>query len=215
MMNFNEFTIKIEKTARYFVNETDIKKVKNFYLVLHGYAQLASDFIADFEFLNKNDTLILAPEGLSKFYFRNNIGASWMTKEDRNNEICDYLNYLEKLLKKVNNEFDLTSAEINLLGFSQGVHSAVRFFIDTEFKFNNLLLCSSDFPKDIDFEKFKSKMTFSKVHFIYGKKDEIINLKRYRESISLLNQHNIGFNVVEFDGGHKIDPESISASLLK
>ena len=214
-MKFNGNNIKIEKTARYFVNEIKGKILKNVWIVIHGYAQLAEEFLAEFEFLDDDSALIVAPEGLSKFYFRNKIGASWMTKEDRFNEIEDYLNFLEKLVNQLKNKFDLSDAKFNLLGFSQGVHTATRFFINSGQKFDNLFLCSSDFPKDADFEKLKTKLEYSNMYFIYGLKDEIVKQERYSESVELLNKSNIDFSIVTFNGGHKIDRESILKLLTK
>ena len=214
-MKFNGNNIKIEKTARYFMNETKGKILKNVWIVIHGYAQLAEEFLAEFEFLDDDSALIVAPEGLSKFYFRNKIGASWMTKEDRFNEIEDYLNFLEKLVNQLKNKFYLSDAKFNLLGFSQGVHTATRFFINSGQKFDNLFLCSSDFPKDADFEKLKTKLEYSNMYFIYGLKDEIVKQERYSESVELLNKSNIDFSIVTFNGGHKIDRESILKLLTK
>lgn len=215
MMKFNENLIKVEKTARFFLNVPDSKILKKVWIVIHGYAQLAEEFLLEFEFLDDENTLIVAPEGLSKFYFRNKIGASWMTKEDRFNEIDDYNNFLEKLVIQLKSNYELSDAKFNLLGFSQGVHTAVRFFINSGQKFDNLLLCSSDFPKDADFEKFKSKLVNSKMYFIYGLKDEIVKQERYSESGELLKKNNIDFSVVKFNGGHKIDSESILKILTK
>ncbi|MEO8211039.1 MAG: phospholipase, partial [bacterium] len=88
-MKIEENTIKIEKSARFYLNEPSKKNIKSVWIVLHGYAQLAKDFINEFDFLSDEDTLIITPEGLSKFYFKDKIAASWMTKEDRSNEIND------------------------------------------------------------------------------------------------------------------------------
>lgn len=214
-MNFNGNSLKIEKTARFFLNAPKWKSLKNIWILIHGYAQLAEDFLSEFEFLNNDSALLVAPEGLSKFYFRNKIGASWMTKEDRINEINDYLNYLEKLIDHLKRNHDLSDAKYNLLGFSQGVHTAARFFINSEQKFDKLLLCSSDFPKDADFKKLKIKLENSVLYFIYGLKDEIVKQERFTESTELLTKNNIEFSIVKFNGGHKIDPVSISEILAK
>jgi hypothetical protein len=58
-------------------------------------------FIQKFKELASENTLIVAPEALSRFYlngFSGRVGATWMTKEARDTEILDYLNYLNKLL---------------------------------------------------------------------------------------------------------------------
>ncbi len=154
----------MQKTARYFSNQP-AGQIRSVCFVIHGYAHLAKDFIYDFDFLSDDHTLIIAPEGLSRFYFRNKIGASWMTKEDRINEITDYINYLNKLAGEIKNKYDLSQAKFHLLGFSQGVHTAVRWFTKSNFHFDNLILCSSDFPEDTDFNKFNNKLERLKALF--------------------------------------------------
>jgi hypothetical protein len=61
-------------------------------LVTHGYGQLAKTFIRRFEPIMDAQTLVVAPEGLSRFYwggFDGPVVASWMTREDRLDEIAD------------------------------------------------------------------------------------------------------------------------------
>lgn len=210
-MKTEEQFLRIEKTARYYSNDPDVKKPGSLWIVIHGYAQLAKDFIEEFEFLNENQVLIIAPEGLSKFYSRNRIGASWMTKEDRINEINDYLKYLDGLFSILKIKYDLSAANINLLGFSQGVHTAVRWFTNSNFAFNNLILCSSDFPEDVDFIKLNQKLERSKMSYLYGDKDEVISGKTFSSGIELLKSKNIPFENIVFEGKHEINRETLKS----
>lgn len=214
-MKTSEYNIKVEKTARYFCNENGLRNIKSVWIVIHGYAQLAKDFINEFEFLSDESTLIIAPEGLSKFYFRDKVAASWMTKEDRLNEINDYVNYLDKVLEEVKNEFKLNGAKINLLGFSQGVHTASRWFIEGSNYFDNLILCSSDFPIDADFRKLKIKMKKSKMFFVYGSNDVIINEQTIQKNRKLLKDIEIDFDEIFFEGRHEINKDSLIEILNK
>ena len=204
-MNFQSRILTVPKTARFSNKLPESGKADTFWLLIHGYAQLATDFLSEFEFIKNEDHLLTAPEGLSKFYFRNKIGASWMTKEDRENEISDYVNYLNLLMEKIKKEYDLKDATFNLLGFSQGVHTAVRFFIKGEYNFNNLILCSSDFPKDTDFIKLNEKLKKSKMYFIHGTSDSAITNERFNESIKLLYENKIEFEDISFDGDHVLN----------
>lgn len=210
-----EKQISISKTARYYVIPPVERPVKKVLIVIHGYAQLAKDFIEEFRGLINDHVLIAAPEGLSKFYFRNEPAASWMTKEDRENEISDYLLYLDKFINSLKTDFDITGAEISLLGFSQGVHTAVRWFIHSPESFSNLILCSSDFPKDADINMLKEKLINAKMQFIYGTKDEVITLQRYQESMDLLKTNNVIFDELSFEGGHRINLETLQLKLKK
>jgi predicted esterase len=211
-MNPEEKHYKTQKTGRYYLSKPHDKideKTKKLIFVIHGYAQLAKDFIQEFEFLNNDETLIIAPEGLSRFYSKNVIAASWMTKEDRDNEIDDYLFYLEGIANQILSHLPGKSEEIIVLGFSQGVHTATRFAVCTEMNVQKLVLCSSDFPQDADFESMREKNKTMKVYYMFGDKDKNIRLENFEKSIEMLNENKIVFEKIVFDGEHVIHQESV------
>jgi len=204
--------ISVQKTARYYVAGNLSAQTKNIWFVIHGYGQLAENFIQQFDFLLNNETIVIAPEGLSRFYTTsagNVTGASWMTKEDRGNEIMDYNSYLDSVLDEVRSGITNTIVKINVLGFSQGVHTAARWFIGSSNKFDGLYLCSSDFPRDADFEKLRTKLQFSKMFYIYGDSDGIIPQASFEKSIRMLKEKNIDFETSVFEGKHIIHSDTI------
>ena len=78
--------------------------MRELWYVLHGYGQLAAPFLDDFRAIDDGTRLIVAPEALSRFYEGDvqarlhkdaKVGASWMTREDRDAEIADYVAYLD------------------------------------------------------------------------------------------------------------------------
>ncbi len=211
-MKIREENIRIQRTARYCINEVHGPAASVIY-VIHGYAQLARDFIRDLEFLDDGKTLIVAPEGLSRSYIREKVGASWMTKEDRSNEIHDYVNYLEDLNRSISDKFETRSAEHNVLGFSQGVHTAVRWFINSSQRFNRLLLCSSDFPKDAGFDKLRNKLDHSELYLIHGTGDNIVHMKVSESNMIMLEENNIPFRIIHFEGKHEINSEAVLSAL--
>ena len=92
-----EHHLAATRTARYFTLGGGAG-VHHVWFVLHGYGQLASALLRNFEGLANPSRLIVAPEGLSRFYVdpiasgpaaRRRVGASWMTREDRLIEIED------------------------------------------------------------------------------------------------------------------------------
>ena len=61
-------------------------------------------FIKKFEQLKRPEILFVAPEGLHRFYLKGNagrVGSSWMTKEDRLNDIDDYNRMLDQVAKEI------------------------------------------------------------------------------------------------------------------
>ena len=82
--------IRVPRTARYHVLG-DPATARMVWVLLHGYGQLARFFLNKFEGL-EDGLLIAAPEGLSRFYLdaqHQRVGATWMTREDREHEIGD------------------------------------------------------------------------------------------------------------------------------
>lgn len=206
--------IKTEKTGRFYLSKVPDERVKNIFFLFHGYGQLAKNFINDFNFWNNDLNLLLAPEGLSKFYSKGNIGASWMTKEDRENEIDDYLHFLNSITNLVLDKLPLTPEKINILGFSQGVHTATRFAINSYLNVNNLILCSSDFPNDADFKKLKEKNDNGmKIYYIYGNSDKAIRLENFEKSENLLIQNEIKFEKIVFEGEHELNEMILQTSI--
>ena len=97
------------------------------WLLLHGYGQLATRFLRGFAPLATPSRLLVAPEGLSRFYLEagaGKVGASWMTKEDRASEIADYLGYLDQVRREL-----IPPVPLTVLGFSQGVATAARYAV--------------------------------------------------------------------------------------
>ncbi|MGH9418647.1 MAG: alpha/beta hydrolase, partial [Thermoanaerobaculia bacterium] len=77
------------------------------WIVCHGHGQLAARFLSRFVPIERSDRLFVAPEALSRYYLQPPrggphapnapIGATWMTSEDRDCEIADYVGYLDLL----------------------------------------------------------------------------------------------------------------------
>ena len=202
--------IKIEKTARYFVLGTPSDKITDVWFVCHGYGQLAKYFIKWFEPLRNENTLIIAPEGLSRFYwdgFSGNVVASWMTKEERSSDIDDYVHYLDKVANEVLQE--VNKVNINILGFSQGASTVSRWVALGETTPTNLILWAGLFPTDIDY--LKNIDTFNKfpLHFLIGDSDELFSEEVIREYLEDIKKKEIQFNLSRYSGGHKVLPRPL------
>ncbi len=101
-------TIQVNKSAN-FVTHGNPNTAKIIVFALHGYGQLAEFFVRKFNVLNETDYFIVAPEGLHRFYLKGasgRVGASWMTKQERQSDINDYINYLDDVWLKINSEYN-------------------------------------------------------------------------------------------------------------
>lgn len=167
---------------------------------LHGYGQLARYFVQKFNHLPEN-ILIIAPEGMHRFYLNGHsgrVGASWMTKEAREQDIEDNMEWLSALDKQVSKEYSIQRRI--LLGFSQGGATAIRWAARNPSNFESLIVWGSDFPPDAsasstEFENLRR-------HFVLGEADEFIQGDRKNELVSLYEKLN--FRIHSYPGTHDI-----------
>ena len=202
--------IIIPKTARYFVLGEASEQIEEVWFVCHGYGQLANYFIKKFEILNNGKNLIAAPEALHRFYlkdFTGRVGASWMTKEDRSEEIADYINYLDAVYKEVLSQFKNKKIKINVLGFSQATATVCRWLANKKPDINNLILWAGFFPHDLNFEKDKDYFNKIKPRILIGTEDEFYNLETIEKQKKILIEKEFNFEFTHFNGKHEIKEE--------
>ncbi len=199
-----EFTIKQEKTFRYQILN-DLPQAKIVLYILHGYGQLAHYFIQKFKEVD-NNILIVAPEGMHRFYLQGTsgrVGASWMTKEAREIDIQDNLNYLNKIDTIISNKYPIEKRL--LLGFSQGGATALRWKMNQKTHFDSIIIWGSDFPRE---HEWPEKFTLEKTnYFLVGNEDEFFN----DETRSKLTEYylSLGFNIEVYNGNHDIEPKTL------
>ena len=202
--------IAISKTARYYIMGEPSEKINSVWFVLHGYSQLAEDFIKIFEPIKNDTTLIIAPEALNKFYikgFSGKVGSAWMTKEDRENEIKDYVNYLDSVYEDVIKLGLLSKTKITVLGFSQGTAAACRWISKGKSKVDRLILWGGGIPPDVDLELSKELFNSLQLTIVVGDKDEFISAEQIEKEEQRLKKNNIKYSLILFEGKHVIKKE--------
>lgn len=205
-MKENSFTVS--KTARFYTAGQLTQLTKKIVFVLHGYGQLAANFLQEFSPLFGDDIFFIAPEALNRFYVKgtfNEVGATWMTKEARTDEINDYLHYLEQLYKQIIPKE--CTAEITLLGFSQGSSTASRWANATKHRFDKVIFYAGEIAPDVIPINNNSPILSSKNYYAYGNQDKFIPEALFRKRLKQYDQLNL--TVLPFDGGHDIKTEVI------
>jgi predicted esterase len=200
----NQHHIQVTKTARYFTLGHLGLQTKEVWLVMHGYAQLAAEFIKDFEVLSDGTRFIVAPEGLNKFYARGFGGkpaATWMTSEDREAEITDYINYLTDLYQYLDIPLQV---KVVVLGFSQGVATASRFIHHTNQKIDAFVVYAGEIASEL-VNPISNKIKCLPVTYITGINDPFITPEKHQKVHELM--HQLQAKIIEFDGGHEIKKE--------
>lgn len=195
------------RTARYYTIGEPGPEVQDWWWAFHGYGQLASSIIRKFEILAGPETFILAPEGLSRFYwqgFDGQVGASWMTREDRLSEIDDYCQFFQSLWEEYRPLMP-GNVRLHLLGFSQGVPSVLRWVQRHRIPFSNIVLWAGLPPDDPFQEGEDAHLQTGAVHFVCGEKDPYFNEERLKQVEKWAKTHQISIQQHFFDGVHEVD----------
>lgn len=188
-------------------------RIKRIWIVLHGYGQLAQYFIKNFESVIDDETLIVAPEGMSRFYLdglSGRVGSSWMTKEEREREIEDNNAYLDGVTEHVLNLCDdAINPEINVLAFSQGVPVACRWLIRSKCQPKKFCLWAGALPHDVQLLMLRELFDKIKGIVVYGVEDEYITQIGAQSVYDLIEKHKLQLEIHTFNGGHKIDTDTL------
>lgn len=199
--------ISIVKTHKYSQLGEFSKKTNTVWIVLHGYGMLSEYFIKKFECILNDRTVVIAPEGSNRFYLENNyyrVGASWMTKLDKEKDIEDNISFIQTLYSNIIDEIGHTNFKLNTLGFSQGGATLVRWIMSNSITIDSLILWGSDIPKDCLTKEKKSRWSLIDVKLVIGNQDEYINEENKQKVIDLINSYGLKYELVEYDGSHKI-----------
>lgn len=203
--------IKTIRTARFYTAGSLNQETRHVWLVLHGYGQMAEYFIRHFTQVQESVDFILAPEALSRFYVNQTtgrIGATWMTKEDRENEIKDYIQYLDGVLSSLNLP---DHASIHVLGFSQGAATACRWLFGTKYKVKTLICWAGFFPPDMQWTSPKYLDDSMKTYLVYGNQDEYINDAWRNEMEKVLKPLPKKPNILTFEGKHEMNQSTLQS----
>ena len=204
--------ISISKTGKYSQIGKCSKKINNVWIVLHGYGMLSEYFVKKFECIIDETTLVIAPEATNRFYLANNytrVGASWMTKLDREQEISDNILFLDKLFSIIKKEIGHNNFKLNTLGFSQGGPTLVRWLMSNKLNTNSLILWGSDIPKDSLVIENKSRWNSMNLKIVVGKNDEYINEEKKQEFVGVVKSYGLKYELIEYEGSHKIIEEEL------
>lgn len=201
----DERFIHVQRTARYHVLGR-LEAAAELWIVLHGYGQLARYFLNHFNGLEEG-RCIAAPEGLSRFYLdeaHTRVGATWMTREDRLHEIEDQVTYLDALTKELGAKA-MPGASINVLGFSQGTATTMRWAVRGNTRITRLVLWAGAIPPDLDRDALE-KVRGTKFDLVLGDEDRYAKPDALESDVRRLEQAGIKARSKLFEGGHRMDP---------
>src|SRR5437762_4601965 len=208
----SEHHLSVARMARYYtLGEPGATEV---WFVCHGYGQLAGRFLRRFEPIADGTRLVVAPEGLSRFYVGDGqhreqpVGATWMTREDRLNEIADYVKYLDAVYAEVVRG---AAAEVRIraLGFSQGAATVSRWAALGTARLDDLVLWGGELPPDLDLVAAEQRSKRLRTTIVTGKQDAYITPKVLAGIERRLTERAIPFRTQVFEGGHEIEASAL------
>lgn len=230
--------IRVARTARYYTLGSAGPHVREIWIVCHGIRQLARRFLPRFAELDDGTRLIVAPEGLSRSYLHGPesrpdkpipIGATWMTREDRENEITDYVEFLDAVLDEVTEGSDGGSGEtagqepgqeagqgsdresreehapLTVLGFSQGAHTVCRWLAAGDIPVARIILWGAYLPEDFDLARGPERLRSAELILVHGLLDHFISEEAHVAQEVRLEELGIPFKTITHAGGHELD----------
>ena len=213
-----EHNLEVVRTARFATLGPFDERVRDLWFVLHGYRQLARRFLARFVPLDNGRRLLVAPEALSRFYVDasagrhgpdSRVGATWMTREDRDHEIGDYVRYLDRLHRRVLDGLGRLPDTTVLLGFSQGCHTAARWAVLGSIRPDRLVLWGERAPADLPDPPARERLSGVRITVVHGTKDASLAELGSAGVGDRLSVLGIPWEHRTYDGGHEIDVDAL------
>ena len=205
--------LRVQRTARYFTLGGESPGRRAVWFVLHGYGQLAGEFVRYFGDLATPDALIVAPEALNRFYTvavektparDRPVGATWMTREDRASDIADYVEYLDVLYDDVAGPSPDPSLAINVVGFSQGAATATRWVTHTNRRLDRLILWGGLLPPETEVSPGDA-LRRVRLTLVAGTRDQYVTEPALAGERARLDAARVPYDLITFEGGHAIN----------
>ncbi|HTJ21399.1 MAG TPA: dienelactone hydrolase family protein [Gemmatimonadaceae bacterium] len=207
--------LRTARTARYYTlgGEAGVGGRASVWFVLHGYGQLAGEFIRYFADLAAPDRLIVAPEAMNRFYLvgvdkapahERPVGATWMTREDRASEIADYVEYLDAVYEDTAGSAAGDPVRVSVVGFSQGAATATRWITHGRSRIDRLILWGGLVPPDADLAKGHGALRHVPLTIVVGERDAYVTSEMLAEETARLEAARIPFELIRFAGGHAV-----------
>lgn len=180
------------------------------WLILHGYGMTARGILHWFRTALRPGRLLVAPEGLSRFYRDakgvRTVGASWMTREDREHEIEDQHAYLDQVAER----WLAGRGRVEVHGFSQGVATACRW-VTARRPVDRLVCWGSPTPPDLAPEAYRDRIGDGPLVLVIGETDRYYPPPLVEADAARLREAGLTVEVRRAAGGHGIDREVLAA----
>jgi predicted esterase len=209
-----EHHLRVARTARYYVLGTPAGHVDELWIVCHGYGQLAREFITAFEPIASDNRVVVAPEALNRYYIDtaprahgpdSPVAATWMTREDRDYEISDYIAYLDDVTAHAKSQ--APNARVTALGFSQGTATVSRWGAAGTTKMQRVILWGGAVAHDVALRA--DIFGGAALTLVAGTRDHFVRSERLAAERARLDAAGLTHGFVQFEGGHRMDDDTL------
>jgi predicted esterase len=208
-----ERTIATSTHGRYLVSPPASSDPAPMLIGFHGYAESAETQLERLRAIPGSDRwLIVSVQGLHRFYERrrNDVIASWMTRQDREQAIADNLAYVHVVADAVSREWNAAPG-IVFAGFSQGVAMAFRSAVSSTGRVDGVIAAGGDVPPEIDAVALARA---GRALVCRGARDEWYSPATFENDQRRLREARVMVTPLPFDGKHEWSDEVSHAASL-
>jgi predicted esterase len=216
---FEQRHLSVPRSARYSVMGSFDASLTEVWIVCHGHGQLASRFLTRFIPIERADRLFVAPEALSRYYLtppqggphapNTPVGATWMTSEDREREIEDYVRYLDLLYDEIFSVVPRKNVRLWVLGFSQGAATVARWVAHGKADPDRVVLWAGMLPPELTARDATALTRRAPLTVVLGRQDDFAKPDLIAAQESRLKELGVPYETIRFDGGHEIIPDPL------
>jgi predicted esterase len=185
--------------GRMLVREARTAAQKGLLVGFHGYMETAEIQMERLEAIPGSTAWTLVSiQGLHRFYRgrSDQVVASWMTREDREEAIADNLAYVSAALDNVPHD---SSTRVVYTGFSQGVAMAFRAGLLGVSRPLAIVAVGGDVPPEL----LNAEVQFPAILFTRGVHDEWLTQERFDRDVAALASRAVALTTKIYDGAHE------------
>jgi len=225
--------LTVARTARYATIGAEPAQAAQLWVAFHGYAHRAADFVAPLMGVVPADVRLVAPEGLSRFYLEMprpdgghlaRTGASWLTRDDRDDELRDALAMLQSVVAR---EYAAimhargARPALCVLGFSQGVAMSMRWVaevvrnpaIGAHAHVRRHVLWAGGLAHDVADEALRDAWRETQVDVVWGSRDKFASASAREVVRARFERIGVTPDARTFEGGHRLDATLLGVML--
>jgi predicted esterase len=181
-------------------------------VAFHGYGQTAEDMLADVRQIpGIGRWRIAAVQALHRFYTRDQqtVVGSWMTREDRELAIADNLEYVAKVIDRL----EARGPALVFVGFSQGASMAYRVARLGRHRAAGVIALGGDIPPEARASTAPGDRhgRWPPVLIGAGTRDTWFN-QRVDGDVAFLTSAGVPHEIIRFDGAHEWTDEFRTAA---